>query len=163
MDREPWRPLLREARFSDVPEMARLDGVCFAEHAYAGDLILRFLELELPCVVAEEGDGTMVGFAMVMPEPDERTCVLVTLDVDPGVRRRGLGRRMVAWCARAMLEASPPAQLMWLTVASRNGGARAFYHRLGYREADAVEGYYGDDDAVVMVHMDLRTLAGMDR
>jgi ribosomal protein S18 acetylase RimI-like enzyme len=160
MHREPWRPELRDAKFADVPEMARLDLVCFPRHAYPAQLFLRFLELELPCVVAEAGDGGMAGFAMVMPEPDERSCVLVTLDVDPGLRLRGLGRRMVAWCARAMVDAYPGTELMWLTVASRNGVARAFYDRLGFRSVDSIEGYYGEDDAVVMVHLDMEALAG---
>ncbi|MCK5415762.1 MAG: GNAT family N-acetyltransferase, partial [Thermoplasmata archaeon] len=96
--------------------------------------------------------------AMVMPEVDEGTCVLITLDVAPGSRRRGLGRRMVAWCARAMLDVRPPMELMWLTVARRNEGAREFYRRLGFKQADTIEGYYTDDDAVVMVHLDLETL-----
>lgn len=159
MNRQPWHPVLRDAQFADVPELARLDRLCFDEHAYTADLILRFLELELPCVVAEDGDG-MVGFAMAMPEPDDLTCVLVTLDVAPEVRRRGLGTRMVAWCARAMLDSHPGIELIWLTVASRNEGARAFYDRLGFKRADSIKGYYGDDDAVVMVHLDPAELTG---
>lgn len=160
MTDEPWRHVLREAVYADVPELARLDEVCFPDHSYSGDLIMRFMELGLPCVVAQDGDGAIVGFAMAMPEVDERTCVLVTLDVEPGLRRRGLGTRMVAWCARTVREAFPTTELMWLTVARGNGGARAFYDRLGFREADLIEGYYKDDDAVVMVHLDLETLAG---
>ncbi len=162
MTDEPWRHVLREAAFADVPELARLDRVCFPTHAYSADLILRFMELGLPCVVAEDGGGNVMGFAMAMPEPDERTCVLVTLDVAPEARRRGLGTRMVAWCARAVREAFPTTELMWLTVARGNAGARAFYDRLGFREADLIEDYYTDDDAVVMVHLDLETLAGKE-
>jgi ribosomal protein S18 acetylase RimI-like enzyme len=158
MSPEPARPSLREARFEDVPELARLDKICFQRHAYSADLILRFLELDLPCVVAE-GSGDIVGFAMVMPEPDERTGVLVTLDVAPGHRRQGLGTRLVSWCARAMTDHDPSIGLLWLTVASLNVGARAFYQGLGFREADTISGYYKDDDAIVMVHLDVRELA----
>jgi ribosomal protein S18 acetylase RimI-like enzyme len=161
MSQEPWRPQLRDAVFADVLELARLDRVCFDKHAYSADLILRFLEMALPCVVAEEPNGDIVGFAMVMPEIDERTGILVTLDVAPDRRRRGLGRRMVAWCARALLDHEPRVELIWLTVASRNQGAREFYLRLGFKEADTIEGYYKDDDAVVMVHLDLQGLADL--
>jgi ribosomal protein S18 acetylase RimI-like enzyme len=159
MSPEPWRHSLREAVLADVLELARLDLVCFDRHAYPADLFLRFLELDLPCVVADGPEGDVIGFAMVMPEPDEGTCVLVTLDVAPGNRRRGLGRRMVAWCARAMMDAEPPMELMWLTVASRNDGAREFYRRLGFKQADTIKDYYRDDDAVVMVHLDLEGLS----
>lgn len=161
MNEEPWRPVLRDAVFADVLELARLDRICFPHHAYSADLILKFLELYLPCVVAEEGDGSIQGFAMVMPEVDERTGILVTLDVAPEVRRRGLGTLMMGWCARVLLDLVPSIDLMWLTVASRNEGARAFYDRRGFREVDSIEGYYKDDDAVVMVHLDLPGLAQM--
>jgi len=160
MSQEPWLPSLREAVLADVLEMARLDLVCFDQHAYSADLILRFLELDLPCVVAEGPEGDIIGFAMVMPEPDESTCTLVTLDVAPDSRRRGLGRTMVAWCARTMLDAISPMELMWLTVASRNEGARGFYKKLGFKQADTIKGYYKDDDAVVMVHLAMERLAG---
>jgi ribosomal-protein-alanine N-acetyltransferase len=160
MTDEPRHPVLREAVYADIPELAILDRVCFPAYAYSADLIMRFLDLGLPCVVAEGLDGGIEGFAMAMPEVDERTCVLVTLDVSPEARRRGLGTRMLAWCARTVREAFPTTELMWLTVARGNGGARAFYHRLGFREADLIEGYYTDDDAVVMVHLDMVALAG---
>jgi ribosomal-protein-alanine N-acetyltransferase len=161
MNTEPWRPVLRDAVFSDVLELARLDKICFDHHAYSGDLILRFLELDLPCVVAQEQDGDIVGFAMVMPEIEERTGILITLDVAPGSRHRGLGRRMVTWCAMALLGQEPPIELMWLTVAKGNEGAREFYRKLGFKKADIIENYYDDDDAVVMVHLDLNKLAGV--
>ncbi len=160
MTKEPWHPSLRVARLADVPQLARLDRICFPEHAYSADLILRFLELDLPCVIAEDRHGVIVGFAMVMPDADERSGILVTLDVAPGSRRRGLGRRLVAWCAMALLDHEPPIELMWLTVASRNEGAIEFYRRLGFKRANRIEGYYRDDDAVVMVHLDVPWLAG---
>ncbi len=159
MSQEPRRPLLRDAVFADVLELARLDRICFDQHAYSADLILRFLELDLPCVVAEDGNGAIIGFAMVMPEAEERTGTLVTLDVAPERRRRGLGTLLMGWCAGAMLDAKPPIEVMWLTVASRNDGARAFYDGLGFKQADTIEGYYKDDDAFVMVHLDARKLA----
>ena len=160
MDMRHRPPDLRAARFTDVPRLAELDRVCFPKYAFSPDLILRFLELGLPCVVAEDGaTGDVAGFAMVMPELDEGTGVLITLDVAPDRRRVGLGRTMVAWCARALLEHDPPIGTMWLTVASRNVDARTFYGAMGFREVDTIEGYYRDDDAVVMVHIDMSRLA----
>lgn len=161
MDVEHRPPVYRVARFTDVPQLADLDRVCFPKYAFSPELILRFLELGLPCVVAEDGaTGDIAGFAMVMPELDEGTGVLITLDVVPARRRQGLGRTMVAWCARALLDHEPPIGTMWLTVASRNEDAREFYTAMGFREADTIEGYYRDDDAVVMVQIDLERFIG---
>lgn len=155
---------LREANLEDVPQLARLDRICFPDYAYPSELFVRFLELGLPCVIAEEPKGRgVLGFAMVMPEEDEGTAALVTLDVAPEARRRGLGTTMVVWCVQRLLDEHPGTRLLWLTVASRNEGARAFYRMLGFEEIDRVHDYYGEDDAVVMVHMALPELAGRER
>jgi ribosomal protein S18 acetylase RimI-like enzyme len=161
VDVERRPPVYRMARFTDVPQLADLDRECFPKYAFSPQLILRFLELGLPCVVAEDGaTGDIAGFAMVMPEVEEGTGVLITLDVVPERRRQGLGRTMVAWCAKALTDHEPSIGAMWLTVASRNEGAQAFYGALGFRVVDTIEGYYRDDDAVVMVKMDLEGLVG---
>lgn len=161
MSYRPGIHTLRPARPTDVPEMARIEVACFPDRPYSAQLIQRFIELGFPCVVAETAEGGRIdGFAMAMTEEGDGAGNLVTLDVVPGARRRGLGTSMVRWCARALMEAEPPADVMWLTVASRNEGARAFYGHLGFRSVDVIDRYYPDDDAIVMVHLDLQALAG---
>jgi ribosomal protein S18 acetylase RimI-like enzyme len=162
MNLESASPTYREATLMDVPSLARLDRECFEHHAYSPELISRFLELGQACYLTEDPqDASLVGFAMMMPEPDEDLGVLVTLDVDPAWRRRGVGRALVGLCARRMMDLRPPIATMYLTVASRNDDARAFYHALGFLEADGIPRYYRDDDAVIMLHLDMESLAGM--
>ena len=157
---QPERQNFREATPEDVPRLAELDRVCFPIHAFPADLIGRFVDLGLPSVVIEDpGSSGIIAFAMLMPEYDEGTGALMTIDVDPDHRRQGLGTQLVRWSADRLLGMEEPMWLMWLTVASRNEGAQAFYRSLGFREVNTIEGYYKDDDAIVMVHDDLEALA----
>ncbi|MET8831139.1 GNAT family N-acetyltransferase [Streptomyces sp. NPDC004610] len=64
------------------------------------------------CVV----DGRWAGFAAV--------------EVDPGLRRRGLATEVMAALARRALEEG--ASAAWLQVETDNAGARALYGRLGF-------------------------------
>jgi ribosomal protein S18 acetylase RimI-like enzyme len=70
----------------------------------------------------------------------------------------GLGTALVGMCARELLRTIDDAAL-WLTVASRNREAILFYDSLGFSEARTIEGYYGDDDAIVMVSEGVSALA----
>ncbi len=157
---QPEVPTFRDATLYDVPQLALLDLICFPDHAFPSETIQRFIELGQPCVVVE-GPATegVIAFAMLMPEPEEGTGALMTIDVDPDHRHQGLGTQLVLWCAEHLLGMEVPMWLIWLTVATRNEGARAFYQTLGFCEVDTIEGYYKDDDAIVMVHNDLEDLA----
>ncbi len=158
---QPGSPTFRDATLYDVPQLALLDLICFPEHAFPAKTIQRFIELGQPCVVVEgPASGGVIGFAMLLPEPEEGTGALMTIDVDPDHRCQGLGRELVGWCARYLGGMDEPMWLMWLTVATRNSGARAFYGRLGFLEVDSIPDYYRDDDAIVMVPKDLEGLAG---
>ena len=75
---------------------------------------------------------------------------LSLLAVDPKYRRRGLGRRLVAW----MLASARTAGIATVHVEMRttNLAARAFYRTLGFEDAGVVAGYYrGVESALRMV------------
>ncbi len=160
---QPEHQHFRHATLDDVPQLAELDRVCFPIHAFPTDRIGRFVDLGLPSLVVEDpGSSRIIAFAMLMPEYDEGTGALMTIDVDPDHRRQGLGTQLVRWCAEHLLGMEEPMWLMWLTVANKNEGAQTFYRALGFQKVDTIEGYYKDDDAIVMIHNDLENLAGDD-
>ena len=71
-------------------------------------------------VVAEE-EGVVVGFAAA----DVSARVLSQIFVDPSLKRRGLGRRLLAWAQQSM-----PHGFSLHTLVG-NVGSRAFYERHG--------------------------------
>jgi ribosomal protein S18 acetylase RimI-like enzyme len=161
MSNDPQVLLYRDARPEDVEELARLDHECFGRYAYPARLISTFIELEQFCVVAEDPkNGAIAGFAVMMTGAMRDSGLLVTLDVAESWRRRRVGSAMVGLCAKELQEQVPGAAL-WLTVASMNVGAQAFYGALGFERTGEIPGYYRDDDARVMVGPDVGSLVGL--
>jgi ribosomal-protein-alanine N-acetyltransferase len=92
-------------------------------------------------------DGGIAGFGIMRYGDDDAHLDL--LGVDPGHRREGLGRRIVAWLEKVALVAGITA--VFLEVREQNHGARAFYERLGYRDVARLAGYYqGRESAIRM-------------
>lgn len=105
-------------------------------------------------VLAARRGEQVVGFA-IMGFGDE-AAHLNLLAVEPSCRRGGLGSRMVRW-----LEASAQVAGTFdisLEVRAGNAGARSFYRRLGYREADWLPGYYERIEDAVRMTRDLRVV-----
>src|SRR5687768_10885793 len=68
---------------------------------------------------------------------------LLDLAVDAGVRRRGVGRRLLeTWLEYARARS---ARLVLLEVRRSNAAAIALYRALGFEEAGVRRGYYSDD------------------
>jgi len=143
-------PSLRDGRPADLPRLWRLDQICFEPGiAYSKGDLRRFLAMPgAVCVVAEIGSA-LCGFAIGYRQPADLAHV-VTLDVDPAFRRRGLGRRLI----EAVLDrsAAEGARRGALEVDVRNAGAIAFYRKVGFRGAARLPSYYGPGlDAFEMV------------
>ncbi len=158
MARGPPDFRFREASTADAAALARMDAECFPHHPYPERLMRDIVARGAFCPVAEL-DGELAGFAMVDVHPRKGDGLLITLDVAASRRRRGLGTALVGLCAREVARAG--GTLLVLTTAPSNGPARALYGKLGFRDAGVIEGYYGYDDAVVMVHGDVSALVAL--
>jgi len=113
-------------------------------------------ELALPnrrYVVAEDGTGTIVGYAGLLLVEDDAH--ITTLAVDPQVRRRRLGSRLML----ALVDASLAAHARHLTLEVRmsNLSARRLYERFGFAPVGIRKNYYRDEDALVMWAIDIDT------
>ncbi|MFD8813049.1 GNAT family N-acetyltransferase [Streptomyces sp. NPDC059627] len=98
------------------------------------------------------GSGPSVWFATVPGEVsgaapaaigrlvvDGRWAGFAAVEVDPGLRRRGLATEVMAALAGRALEEG--ASAAWLQVETDNGGARALYGRLGFAAHHAYHHY----------------------
>jgi GNAT superfamily N-acetyltransferase len=81
--------------------------------------------------IAAERDGTVVGFAHTLLGQDAaRGAFLDNLHVAHGLKRQGIGTRLLALTAQVVLDASPAFGL-YLWVLEQNSDARAFYAARG--------------------------------
>jgi [ribosomal protein S18]-alanine N-acetyltransferase len=106
----------------------------------------------LRVAVVAEADGRVAGFAAatLLVDGTENRCELDTMAVDPGARRRGMGRALLeavlAWAAER------GARRMGLEVRRSNAAALALYGRMGFAVEGRRAGYYADpvEDALVL-------------
>jgi [ribosomal protein S18]-alanine N-acetyltransferase len=132
---------IRSAVAADLGRLWELDRICFEPGiAYSRAELRRFLDLPgARCLVAESG-GEVEGFALGYPSPPDLAHV-VTLDVHPSIRRRGLGRRLLEGLLESLAGAG--AERAVLEVDVRNSGAIAFYRTRGFRPSGRIASYYG--------------------
>lgn len=92
------------------------------------------------------------GFA-IMDFGDERAH-LVLLAVQPALRRRGIGRRLVEWLLESAVTAGMAS--VHLELRADNEAARRFYRALGFSETVLVPRYYNDRVAAMRMIRVLR-------
>jgi [ribosomal protein S18]-alanine N-acetyltransferase len=144
---------LRSFQVHDLSGLHQLDQVCFTRDiAYSRAELRHFLtHPHCSCWVAELPGHILAGFVIVERQKRQGRSAghIVTLDVDPSQRRRGLGTLlMLAAEDRLKLEG---AVVLSLEVAENNIGARQFYRGLGFVSKGRIAKYYGGKiDAEVM-------------
>ena len=141
------------ARLADADAISQLsrDSV---EHGlgwtYRPDRIARYLRDPDTVVLGARMDRQLVGFA-IMQFGDERAH-LVLLAVAPAFRRRGVGRRMLAWLTASAQVAG--VMSIHVELRAQNHGAHALYRAAGFAESLRIPGYYrGRETAVRMLRL----------
>jgi ribosomal-protein-alanine N-acetyltransferase len=136
---------LRDYRTMDLDEMFRLDEACFGqEFRFDRTSMKEFAEDPNAIVrIAESGCGEIAGFVILHVEhvASELRAYVVTLDVAPDHRRKGLASRLI----REGEQCAFAAGVRWirLHVFTGNAGAIRFYERLGYERIRTRRGFYG--------------------
>ena len=94
-------------------------------------------------------DGALAGWSCMGVCLDEAH--LMTLAVSPRMRRKGLGRRLLAFTMQAASDAG--ARYMELECRRSNTVAQALYSAAGFLKVGVRKGYYADtgDDALIYV------------
>ena len=140
---------LREYRREDLDAIASIERECFPPViAFSRDSLGKVLETDARAIVAEVAEGEIAGFA-VYRKVNRVTGSLLTLDVLPAYRRRGLGTRLVAACTERLEQLG--VEKLQLRVALDNHEAQALYERLGLRRLRIDRAFYRDgSDALVL-------------
>ncbi len=152
--------VLRPARMTDAIEIADM-----SRHFIEAGLGWSWIPSRVACcirgrntvVVVAQINGSVAGFAIMSFAVE--TAHLQLLAVRPRFRRRGVGRRLLAWLEETALTAGTP--LISLELRAGNRAALSFYQRLGYRRTGRVHGYYGKEAAERMGR-DLWSMADTD-
>ncbi len=137
---------ITNANILDLSALRKLEKTCFEKDAWPlFDLIAVLTFPEVIRLKAVEA-GQMVGFVAGDPRPREGWGWIATIGVDPGYRRRGIGRELLHACEKHL--GVPRSRL---TVRISNTVATFMYEKEGYQTIDIWKNYYNDgEDARVM-------------
>lgn len=131
--------VLRQMRWWDVVEVARLERECFLAEPWSAETFLSELALDSRAyVVAHDSRGAFVGYlgcALVGPDAEVQT-----IAVAPRARGAGLGRQLVEHALE--VTRSRGARRLHLEVRADNGDAIRLYRRAGFVEQGRRRGYY---------------------
>jgi [ribosomal protein S18]-alanine N-acetyltransferase len=144
---------LRGFESRDLNGLLQLDQTCFPpEIAYSRYELQHFLtHPRCSSWIAEQPDEKLAAFIIVerASRGGRSAGHVVTLDVDPVERRRGLGTLLMQVAEEQMQREG--FAVMTLEVAENNAAARHFYGRLGFFTSGRISKYYGGRvDAEVM-------------
>ena len=153
LDAENSQIRLRSMRADDIPQVAALDHLSFADPWPQGSF-----EYELKasnyslCLVAEDPSSdegqNIVGALVIWLIVDEAH--IATIAVHPGYRHRGIGRRLLA---EGLLQAAERgAAKSLLEVRAGNTEALHLYYGLGYKAVGLRPNYYQaeQEDALLL-------------
>ena len=116
---------LRPLTSADLPAMTALDGECFSpEDAYSPEVMAWFFSLPGARGLGFFDGEALAGFALWSGAE------IITLDVAPGHRRRGLARSLMERAVAAIRGKGHPAAI--LQVDRDNPAALALYRSMGF-------------------------------
>ena len=150
----PPRPAPAPLQRRDAVALWTLDRLCFpVEDAFSLGTFRRLLQ-----------DGRQLGFrfdeprapsplAFIIALREGAAADIVTLDVHPEHRRRGLGRALLRHL-HAVLRSAATREVT-LQVAEDNGGAQRLYAAEGYAAVGVARGYYGGGRDAVLMRLEL--------
>ena len=147
---EPLAGSIETATWGHAGVMAAIHRTAFpATEAWSRDVMLLQLGMQATFGLVYSRAGMILGRVTV----DEAE--ILTLAVDPGQRRRGIGTALLG---AAMARATKlGAAFMFLEVAVTNDAARALYAAHGFTEAGLRRHYYTDGTDALILRSTLST------
>jgi ribosomal-protein-alanine N-acetyltransferase len=147
------RATLRDYRLGDWQPMHALDLLCFEPvFRFSRGAMRAFAEAPGAVTVLAEAQGELAGFCVAQLK--DSTGYVVTLDVAPASRRRGLARCLMAEVESRLHSAG--AVQMELHVFTGNEGAIRFYESIGYARAGEAMDFYAPGLHALLYRKQLR-------
>lgn len=138
--------MIRKFERSDLAPILRIEELAFPKAPYNRGTFLYYASLCPSTFLVYEtelqpgGGREVVGYIIFYPGGH-----IVSIAVHPAYRRQGIGTKLVEAVLRRTRGAAR------VEVRASNWVAIQFYTRLGFVKQTMIPGYYGDEDAIVMV------------
>ena len=133
----------RRADRTDVTALTALEERCFSSDRLSRRSFQRMVATDRAWLaVAEQDDGALLGYALVLFHRGTSLARLYSIAVDPSARGRGIAETLLQRAEQAA--AARGRVFMRLEVNSGNHGAIHLYEKLGYQRFGIHVDYYAD-------------------
>jgi|SRR5271157_294166 len=141
---------VRDASIADLDRLCEIERGCFAEEAFTKRQISQLLTDYNSISLTAIENGDIIGFiiGMIYPEGKTVTGHILTIDVSPDHRRKGIGRMLLQEIEGIFAQKSVQACL--LEARENNVAALNLYRKLGYTEIGRLENYYGNAHGICL-------------
>jgi len=140
--------VIEDALIGHLDRLCEIETQCFRDEAFSKKQILQLLK-EYNCVnLVARVDGIIAGFVIGMMYVDRNATYahVVTIDVSPTFRRKGIGQLLLQEIERIFREKGVKAS--HLEVREDNVGAINLYEKLGYEKMGKLKNYYGKANGI---------------
>lgn len=123
---------------------------CFKKEAFTKQQIAQLLQNSNTIGLVAKEYGEIIGFIIGVLSVEDNIVVghILTIDVSPNYRRRGVGIRLLQEIERIFK--NKQANLCRLEVKEDNVAALNLYRKLGYKKLKKLEHYYGDTHGILL-------------
>jgi ribosomal-protein-alanine acetyltransferase len=135
---------VQDASVKHLERLYEIEKECFVEEAFTKKQIAQLLTDYNSISLIARDNGEIVGFivGIVYPNRKEVNGHILTIDVSPSHRRKGIGEMLLKEMENIFAQKGVQACL--LEVREDNVAAISLYRKLGYKEIGRLENYYGN-------------------
>jgi ribosomal-protein-alanine N-acetyltransferase len=142
--------IVQDASVKCLERLYEIEKECFVEEAFTKKQIALLLTDYNSISLTARENGEIVGFIVGMVYPDGKAVNghILTIDVSPSHRRKGIGQMLLQ--EMESIFAQKGVQACLLEVREGNVAAISLYHKLGYEEIGRLENYYGNAHGIYL-------------
>jgi ribosomal-protein-alanine N-acetyltransferase len=141
---------VEDASTKDLDQLYEIETECFKREAFTKKQIAELLIDYNSISLLARYNGKTVGFIIGRINVEEKAVLghILTLDVLPAQRRRGIGRRLLNELESIFAQRNISES--YLEAREDNVAALRLYERMGYKKIGKLNNYYGDAHGVYL-------------
>ncbi len=135
--------IVEDASRNDLDKLYEIETECFRREAFTRKQIAALVMDYNSISLLAKHNGEIVGFiiGMIIVEKRDLAGHILTLDILPAQRRKGIGRRLLRELERIFYRKNVSAS--YLEVREDNVMALRLYEKMGYKIMGRLKNYYG--------------------
>lgn len=139
-----------DASIQQLDKLYKIETECFTEEAFTKQQIAHLMKDYNSVNLVAKLNGEIVAFVigMIYPERNTSTGHILTIDVLPSHRRKGIALKLLQEIEKIFREKG--VKSCHLEVREDNTAALKLYQRLGYRKMAKLEWYYVNADGIYL-------------